>query len=107
MTRHSGRIIDYKAWDAIPSLATDVSTDTTIQGGAIAFTQSATILRCRGFVQASFDETAQVGDLLVLIWGLGIISKDAFAAAATPDPASDPEYPWLWWGSMELHCIAV
>ncbi len=37
-----------------------------------------------------------------LIFGLGIISFSAFAAAGTPDPGTDDDYPWLWWGEHRL-----
>ncbi len=64
----------------------------------------ATILRCRGYVQAYLDATRQVGDIMVVTAALGIVSTDAFNLGATafPDPADEPAYPWLWWGQMTL-----
>ena len=98
------RTIDYKQWTSLLSLVRDESTTSTFQGAAINFLEPATILRMRGFVSAAFDETMQVGDEFMVTFGLGIISSDAFAAGAAsiPDPASEPEYPWLWWGAMFL-----
>ena len=103
--RHGqGRTIDFKAWNAMPSLLTEVSGVGTSQGGALSFTSPATILRCRGYVSAFFDESVQIGDEYKLIFGLGISSTDAFTAGAMPDPGSEPEYPWLWWDSAWLEC---
>jgi len=104
-----GRTIDYKAWLAVPALQTDVSGTSTTLSGALNFAAPATVLRCRGFVQASMDETKQAGDILEIVWALGIISTDAFTAGAgsVPDPGSEPEYPWLWWGGMHLEAFVA
>jgi len=99
-----GKTIDYKEWRSITGLSGAISTDTTTGGGALGFTAPGTILRARGRVMAFFDESQQVGDIITLTWGLGIVSTDAVAAGAAsmPDPADEPEYPWLWWGDMDL-----
>ncbi len=102
-----GRKIDFKNWDAIPGLVQELSTPQTFQGGALNFAIPATILRMRGGVQASFDESVQAGDRATLAFGLAVVSTDAFSAGAVPDPASEPEYPWLWWGVIELECTIV
>ncbi len=102
--RRPGRVIDFKQWTAAPGLISTISTATTFSSGALSFTSPATILRVRGYVQAMFDATKAAGDRLILTWGLGIVSTDAFTAGAgsLPDPASEPEYPWMWWGEMRL-----
>ncbi len=99
-----GKKIDFKQWSSIPGLILSSAAGGLLQGGSLAFLAPATILRCRGYVQAMFDETAQPGDQAVLTYGLGIVSSDAFAAGAAsmPDPAGEPEYPWLWWGEIFL-----
>ncbi len=104
-----GRTVDYKEWDAIPQLTAEVGSDTTLAGGGLAFLGSATILRCRGYVEAHLDETKQVGDLAGVVFGLGIVSSDAHALGSTalPDPASEPEYPWLWWGVIQLEAYVA
>ena len=102
-----GKKIDYKEWGAIPFLSRDESTVATFQGAAVAFGDPATLLRCRGYVEAAFDETAQAGDEALITFGLGFISSDAFAAAATPDPLAEPNYPWVWWGQIFLEQFIV
>ena len=103
--RGSGRVIDFKAWNSILRSEQSVSTNGTILGGGVlSFAGPATILRCRGFVQAHFDATAQVSDAISLTFGLGLVSSDAatLGATAMPDPGGNADYPWLWWGSMRL-----
>ncbi len=104
-----GRTIDFKQWASIPALGTAITGDGTFQGGSVAFAVPATILRCRGFVQAAFASGVQVGDDMNINFGLGIVSTDAFAAGAgsMPDPAGEPEYPWLWWQEVFLNSEQV
>ncbi len=97
-----GKTIDYKAWLAMAANDVVVSTaGTTISTGVLNFGAPGTILRCRGYVQAHMDATKQVDDTMGLGFGLAIVSTDA-SQSATPDPFADPDYPWLWWGTMFL-----
>jgi len=106
MARRGGRTIDYKEWAFMPfaDMSTITANGTTLSAGVLPFVRAATILRCRGFVQANFDETQQVGDRMILTWGLGIVSTDASIAgsASMPDPAGEAEYPWMWWNTLVL-----
>ncbi len=103
--RRVGRKIDFKQWESIPRVLNESASDTIVSGGSIGFLIPATILRCRGRVWAQFDATMQVGDRMDLTFALGIISTDAFTLGATafPDPAGEPEYPWLWWDQITLN----
>ena len=96
--------IDFKSWAGIPSLQTDISTDTTTLGPSLVFTGPATVLRIRGYVSGHFDSTVMVDDDIVLTFAMGVISTDAFSAGAgsVPDPAGEPEYPWVWYHQMTL-----
>ena len=78
--------------------------ETLLGAGVIGFTRAETILRCRSWVAAHFDGTQQAADRIDLTFGLGIFSTDAVAAGAAslPEPDSNAEYPWLWWGQMRL-----
>ena len=51
----------------------------------------------------------QAGDEMRVIFGLGIISTDAFGLGPTafPDPGGEPEYSWLWWATMHLEAFAA
>ncbi len=103
--RGSGRVLDMKQWTSIQRSAVNITSNTTTLGGGVQnFLEPGTILRCRGFVEAHFDNTAQIGDEMNLTWALGVVSSDAAVAGAgsMPDPGGEPDYPWLWWGSMKL-----
>ena len=102
--RGGGKVIDFKTWALIPASSASITTNTTTSGNGLTSSQTSTILRCRGYVQGMLDATKQVGDQMILTFGLGLISSDAFAVGATafPDPDGDGSYPWLWWGQMTL-----
>ena len=104
-----GCTIQCKSWNAIPLGQLSISTDGTSGAGGLEALVPLTVLRCRGDVQAQFDATVQVGDQGILTFALAIVSADAFAlgASAFPDPASEPEFPWLWWGQIFLESISV
>ena len=105
--RHGGKTIDYKSWVDIPATQFAISGEATAIGNPRDFTAPATVLRVRSTITAYFDESVQVGDELNFTFGLGIVSTDAAALGLTavPDPASDVEYPWLWWGTMCLQSV--
>ena len=103
MARRVGKKIDFKQWVAIPSIALDINTVTTTLGASIAFAVPLTILRIRGEVVINMDGAADNASNQVTV-GLGIISSDAFAAGAgsVPEPATESEYPWMYWYSTPL-----
>jgi len=105
----TGKKIDFKQWDGIPGLIAEVTGTSTTLAGALSFTTPATLLRFRGYVGAMFDETMQAGDQMDLVFGLAIISTDAFNAGpgGVPDPASEPEFPWIWWKGMRLDAFSA
>ena len=104
VTRRPGRTIDFKQWAVAPSGLNALSGDQTFFIGSLAFSFPATILRVRGFVWAAMDQTKQLGDLAEVTWGLAVLSTDAVTAGvgSVPDPAGDADFPWMWWGSMQL-----
>ncbi len=100
-----GRTIDFKSWTPIASFSAQTNSETTTAGNGFSVGSTSTILRTRGFVQASMNDSGKaVDDNVLVTFGLGIVSSDAFAvgASALPDPAIDANYPWIWWGEMFL-----
>ncbi len=95
-----------KNWTSLIPSFQAVSTNTTLLGNAIIPINSQTVLRCRGFVSAQFDATVQVGDIMLLTFGICVVSQDAQAVGATamPDPFDDASWPgWLWFQLGALH----
>jgi len=52
----------------------------------------------------AFNATTTALDECKIVLALGMISTDAFSLGSTavPDPAGEPEYPWLWWKSLQM-----
>ena len=83
---------------------------TTLHVGSLAFAVPETIVRIIGDGMLLMDDNAIAADDEVIITlGLGIFSTDAVAAGAgsVPDPAGEPEFPWLWWKSMPFFAVAA
>ncbi len=104
-----GKKIDFKQWVGLPAITIDTNADSTQLGGSLGFTAPATILRIRGQVMLSFDETKQAGDRMRVAVALGVISSDAFALGTTavPDPAAEADYPWLYWSEHFLESFVA
>ena len=102
-----GKKIDFKQWTVLPGKSVSHTTDGTniASTGGLAFTSPSTILRVRcPEILQYFDESRQVGDGIVLTYGLGVVTTDAVAAgdASMPDPQSEPEFPWVYWTQVTL-----
>ncbi len=102
------RTIDFKAWLAIPSFSLSLTGDNTFVVAGLSFSGPGTILRTRGRILLALNPSGKAADDNVKIaFGLGLVSTDAFTLGATamPDPAGEPEYPWLWWGEVSLRSM--
>ncbi len=91
-----------KQWAGIPSIEIDLSTFGTFSGVSLAFSSKQTVLRMLGEYLITSRSTLANNDQAFVGVGIGKVSTDAFnvaAAAALPDPISEPEYPWLYWAS--------
>jgi len=75
------------------------SASTNILGLVSVVLQPETILRAIGEVFVSIRTATTALDEAIITFGLGIVSADAASAGGTsmPDPADEPEYPWMWW----------
>ena len=102
--RGRGRTVDYKAWLGMTAVDLTTASAGTNIGGRIDFIAPGTILRYHGYVQAHMDATKVADDTIVLGFALGIVSTDAAAVGGVsiPDAFGDPDYPWLWHGTMFL-----
>ncbi len=104
MARRSGRVIDFKAWAAISGQTTSIAAAQTTTFASLSFTFSATILRLRGWWMVSLDGAADT-DINQVVLGIGVVSTDAVAGAALPDPSQEPEFPWVFWDTATVAAI--
>ena len=86
-----------KLWAAIPSLTATIVADSTAIGGALLFTSPQTVLRMLGEYTICPNAATVAVDICKVTVGLAKVSADAYALGATamPDPAGEPEFPWL------------
>ena len=106
-SRRPAKKIDFKQWTSIPSGSVDLTVNQTFPGpGLIAFSAPATILRVRGVLRVSFLVTGLTADdEAQCVFGLAVLSSDAvtLGQSAMPDPAGEPEYPWMWYGQLIMY----
>ena len=71
---------------------------------SLLFAEPGTVLRLRDNILITPTANPVAGDDCVIAVGIGIVSSDAVGvgASAMPDPANEPDYPWLWWGSWRF-----
>ena len=102
--RGSGRRTDY-TWGHIGDLeeAHDLTSGEAQLGGtSFAFNESQTVTRVRGKVAVELDAGA-VSEHALVLFGLQIMSKDAFSSAAASElfvADGADEGSWLWQGQL-------
>ena len=88
-----------KQWNRLLSTQNALVADGTTIGSSIPFTSSQTVIRMIGEYFITPTSTITGGDTAKICVVLGKVSTDAFILGATamPDPAGEPDYPWLYW----------
>ena len=106
----SGRRMD-KEWNSLLATVTNFTASSTAAGASLAPGTTATVLRMIGeyLITGLATGTFSAGDQARITVAIGVVSTDAFAAGAAslPDPASEPEYPWLFWASHQMHWLTA
>ncbi len=92
-----------KSWRSILGIVLGFGANATLSGGALPFSDAATIVRCRGSLLLSMDG-GTLSDQIAVTVGLGIVSQQAFTAGpgSMPPPGNEPEFPWLFWKDILL-----
>ncbi len=88
-----------KTWLSLAGIQLTLTTDATALGAALSFSGNSTLMRMLGeYIIAPTSATTALDGARITV-AIGKISTDAFTAgaASVPDPASEPEYPWLYW----------
>ena len=94
-----------KLWAGVPGISAAISVAGTTVGGGFAFTSPQTVLRMLGEYTLVAAPTPTADDFCVITVALGKVSSDAatLGATAVPDPAGEPEYPWLYWAAHPMY----
>jgi len=74
----------------------------TVIGSGFTPGLAATILRMLGEYVITPTSAPTTNDEARVTVAIGVISADAVAANAAPDPGLEPDYPWLFWASHAL-----
>jgi len=93
-----------KQWSVIPAQSSSLTADTTNVGPSLAATASQTVLRMIGSYVLGSTGVATAQDECLVVIGIGVIATDLAAVGGTgiPDPAGEPDFPWLYWASHTL-----
>ncbi len=96
-----------KVWTVLAGISQSMTANATFLGGTFNSSVPFTVLRMLGeYIIAPTDGgTFVAGDAAGITVGIGVVSTDAVGAGALPDPASEPEYPWLYWASHVVFLV--
>jgi len=101
--RHFGNDRQRVSWDNIPAFLLNLTANGTQVGtGFLGATAAFTVRRVRSTITLILEGSLSAGDDVSIGIGLAVISSDAAAAGAVPDPLGNSDYPWLWWRSQRL-----
>ena len=93
----------------LASMRTNIAASGTfiLGTGVVPTTSALTIIRIRGHVSTRMTAATAAGDGFNLVFGIGIVTEDAFAdigVTALPDPFEDTSWPgWMWLGNLSMH----
>ena len=95
--------VAHKEWASVADMHTsvDLAEGGTVLGTTgIQFALPATLLRMRGLIGCQLNAQA-VNERALIVFGLIIVSDQAFAAgaASVPSPDADSDAEWIWQGS--------
>jgi len=93
-----------KQWGFLPGVETALTADATVGLASLAFSSKQTVLRMIGSLLLTPTGTVTALDSARIVFAIGRVSTDAatLGATALPDPAGEPEYPWLYWTTMQV-----
>ena len=98
-----------KLWQSIEGFEPNLTTDATVTLAALPFSSPQTVIRMLGDYVIGPSAAPAATDRATVTIGLCKVSTDAFTLGATamPDPAGEPEFPWLFWAEHDLTFIST
>ena len=103
--RHGPRMD--KEWQVIGGIELLLTGAGTSLSLGLAPGTAATVIRMIGEYLILNTGSVVVLDSVQIAVGIGVFLTDAFIAGATPDPAQEPEFPWLYWKTHALNFPAT
>jgi len=93
-----------KQWGVIPAQSFGLTANSTTIGPNLPATASQTVLRMLGEYILGSTGVATAQDEVLVVVGIGVIATDLATVGGTgiPDPAGEPDFPWLYWASHSL-----
>jgi len=89
-----------------PIVAVSSSFDITQQTIRLQENTGGTIIRTIGEFAFFPDTGTALGDEAIVSLGICVVTKDALAAGALPDPSTDLEHDWYYWVSTRFAPVA-
>ena len=90
-----------KRWTQFLGGTQPLTGDSTALFGSVGITVNPeTLLRLIGHYAIGPTSAPTAGDGCIISQGIGVVSTDVagVGSSAMPDPAAEPEYPWVaWW----------
>ncbi len=93
-----------KIWASLFSSQLPMSANGTFLTSFLSFGTQRTILRMIGGYSVRSSGNVTTLENAKIVAAIGVASTDAVTLGATalPDPAEEPEYPWLYWQSSTV-----
>ncbi len=93
-----------KQWSSTSFASNGFSGNGTALLGQLGFTEAQTILRMLGEINIMATTAPAAFDACSIALGIGLVSTDAASLGSTamPDPADEPDFPWLFWKSVGM-----
>ncbi len=92
-----------KHWDTPGAITVDFTANATQASSGLLEDEAWTVIRMIGEYVITPTSAPAAGDQAVIAIGIAVVSADAGAAGAVPDPVSEPSYPWLYWADHRFH----
>ena len=86
-----------KQWESIGTVNEVFSGDASVVGASFPSLEAQTVLRMLGEYVIVPNGAPTAGDQCEISVGIAVLSTDAAVAGASPDPQSEPDYPWMYW----------
>ena len=65
-----------------------------------------TLVRCRGSLLVQLSSSAATPGASIVVLGIKVVTRAAFAAGGVPLPFTDVGSDWIWWQAIPMNILA-